>query len=277
MSHQSRLLVADHSLARRLEHAEGSANIAFVDANLQLNPESGVTWRDFDGTYAMFDGPESPLTQTFGLGLFASPSHDSIAAIEAFFTERGAPVFHETCPIADVSLLLLLPERGYRPIEQTSVMYQALGESSVPAPRDNATLEARVVTSGEEQYWADTAALGWSEFPGLAEFMRGFGLITAHSRGTHCFLVEHAGEAIAAGALGIHDGVAILAGASTRPEWRGRGAQAALLRARLRYALSRGCDVALMGAQPGSGSQRNAERQGFRIAYTRTKWHLQQQ
>jgi hypothetical protein len=29
-----------------------------------------------------------------------------------------------------------------------------------------------------------------------------------------------------------------------------------------------------MGAAPGSASQRNAERQGFRIAYTRMKWRL---
>ena len=29
-----------------------------------------------------------------------------------------------------------------------------------------------------------------------------------------------------------------------------------------------------MAAEPGSGSQRNAERQGFRIAYARTKWQL---
>jgi hypothetical protein len=29
-----------------------------------------------------------------------------------------------------------------------------------------------------------------------------------------------------------------------------------------------------MVAQPGSASQRNAERHGFRIAYTRTKWQL---
>ena len=35
-----------------------------------------------------------------------------------------------------------------------------------------------------------------------------------------------------------------------------------------------GCDLAMMGAEPGSSSQRNAERQGFRIAYTRTKWIL---
>jgi len=29
-----------------------------------------------------------------------------------------------------------------------------------------------------------------------------------------------------------------------------------------------------MCALPGSGSQRNAERHGFRIAYTRMKWRL---
>jgi hypothetical protein len=28
----------------------------------------------------------------------------------------------------------------------------------------------------------------------------------------------------------------------------------------------------MMGANPGSGSQRNAERHGFRIAYTQIKW-----
>ena len=30
----------------------------------------------------------------------------------------------------------------------------------------------------------------------------------------------------------------------------------------------------MMGAAPGSSSQRNAERHGFRIAYTRIKWRL---
>jgi GNAT superfamily N-acetyltransferase len=66
--------------------------------------------------------------------------------------------------------------------------------------------------------------------------------------------------------------VAVLAGASTVPAWRGRGAQGALLRARLAHAASIGCDLAMMGAAPGSASQRNGERAGFRIAYTRIKW-----
>jgi hypothetical protein len=81
---------------------------------------------------------------------------------------------------------------------------------------------------------------------------------------------------VAAGGMSIHDGVALLAGASTIPEWRHRGAQGALLQSRLDYAVQAGCDLAMIGAEPGSASQRNAERQGFRIAYTRIKWALRQ-
>jgi hypothetical protein len=55
---------------------------------------------------------------------------------------------------------------------------------------------------------------------------------------------------------------------------RRRGLQAALLHERLRYAFDHGCDLAMMVAEAGSESQRNAERRGFRIAYTRTKWCL---
>jgi predicted acetyltransferase len=69
-----------------------------------------------------------------------------------------------------------------------------------------------------------------------------------------------------------HEGVALLAGASTVPSARRQGAQSALLHARLRHASTQGCDIAMMGAAPGSDSQRNAERQGFRVAYTRIKW-----
>lgn len=263
------MLVTDHSLAVRLERAEAFNCNAFVQARARLEPASGATSHDFNGTLATFDGAQSPLTQTFGIGLTAPPTNESMAEIERFFENRGAPVFHETCPLADTALLSLLPDRSYRPVDQTTVLYRELSIATLPKANALAT---RVIGAGEESMWADTAALGWSDFPELGEFMRNFGLITANAKGTRAFVVEQEGVPIATGALAIHDRVALLAGASTRPEHRARGAQAALLSARLRYALELGCDLAMMAAQPGSGSQRNAERQGFRIAYTRTKW-----
>ena len=108
----------------------------------------------------------------------------------------------------------------------------------------------------------------------MAHLVEELGRVMAVTSGTECFLAELEGRPIAAGAISIREGVALMAGASTIPEWRGRGAQNALFSARLRRAAAQGADLAMIVAQPGSASQRNAERQGFRIAYTRTKWEL---
>jgi GNAT superfamily N-acetyltransferase len=258
---------SDQTLSRRLERCEAKTNAAMVASRALLHPELGTTWFERAGAYAMYDGAGSPLTQTFGLGLFAVPRDEDLDALEQFFVEREAPVFHEVSPLADPETLVLLSRRGYRPVELTTILYRPV----VALQRTN-DVRTRVIEAGEEDLWSATSAAGWSEYPELADFMHDLGRVTAMSRGTLAFLAEIDGRPVATGALAIHDGVAILAGASTVPTERKQGAQRALLESRLQYAFEHGCDLATMGAQPGSASQRNAERQGFRIAYTRIKW-----
>jgi ribosomal protein S18 acetylase RimI-like enzyme len=60
-----------------------------------------------------------------------------------------------------------------------------------------------------------------------------------------------------------------LCGAGTLAEFRGRGLQTALLRARMAAALEAGCEYAVVVTNGGTTSQRNAERQGFRVAYSK--------
>lgn len=64
------MIFSDLDLSRKLERTEASANAAFIETRAKLNPEVGAEWIEVAGTYAMFDGVESPLTQTFGLGVF---------------------------------------------------------------------------------------------------------------------------------------------------------------------------------------------------------------
>jgi GNAT superfamily N-acetyltransferase len=109
---------------------------------------------------------------------------------------------------------------------------------------------------------------------GLGEFMLGFGRVSARCNGAYPYLAELDGKAISTGMLFIYENACILAGTSTIPEARNQGAQNALLAARLKFAAERGCKLAIMGAAPGSQSQKNAQKNGFNIAYTRTKWHL---
>jgi GNAT superfamily N-acetyltransferase len=266
--------LSEIALARRLERTEALMNAAFVEARAELQPGLCATWTDVAGAYAMFDGAGSPLTQSFGLGLFDPIGQAEIQALESFFERRGAQVFHEISPVADPSLLCLLNERGYQPIEFTSVLYRPTAVAIDSAgPRDE-QIVVRCTNPGEEDLWAETAAEGWGETAELAAFVRQLGKVAARSKGSLSLLAESAGQPIASASLGLGDRVAILAGASTIPSARNRGAQRALLQARLQIAAERGCDLVMMGAQPGSTSQRNAERQGFRIAYTRIKWHL---
>ncbi len=265
------MIFSDKSLSQKLERTEARANAAFVEARARLEPASGADWIDIDGTYAMFDSVESPITQTFGLGLFGEMTAAEFDALEAFFTNRNAPVFHEVSPLAGDGLMSPLYERGYRPIELTNVMFQELDSASPQA--ENPLITTRVSVTGEEELWARTSALGWStESEGLEEFMFGFGKISAGCDGGFPFLAELDGTPVSTGMLFIFDDVALLAGASTVPEGRRNGAQSALLHARLKFAFENGCTIATMGAHPGSQSQRNAEKNGFRVAYTRTKW-----
>jgi hypothetical protein len=266
-------VLSDHGLACRLERAEGVTNAHFVEARARLMPESGARWIEVAGAYAMYDGPRSPCTQTFGLGLFQKPANADMDALEAFFEERGAPVIHEVCPLSDKSLTLMLNERGYRPIEFSSVMYMPLSTRVRHAAAET-PVRVRVVREGERDLWARTAVAGWREYTEMTDVMEELMRVVAARQDGLSFLAELDGRPIAAGALAIHEGVALLAGASTIAEWRNRGAQRVLLEGRLEYAQSTGCDLAMICAEPGSASQRNAERQGFRIAYTRIKWQL---
>lgn len=265
----------DLALARRLERAEADANRRFVEAHARVEPTAGAEWRDISGTYAMFDGVGSPLTQTFGLGLFAPPAAEQLDQIERFFAVRGAATHHEVSPLAD-GTLPLLHARGYEPFEYSSVMCQPLGQAG-PAvgPARGAGLRVRRIAPDEQQAWAETAADGWGEMPDLRDFMLAFGRVIAAAEQCQAFVAELDGRMVGAAAMMTHGGVALLAGASTVPNARRHGVQAALLAARLASAVDTGCDLAMMCAAPGSGSQRNAERNGFRICYTRLKWRRQ--
>lgn len=270
----SNTLVTDHALAARLERAEARANVASIESRAAIEPQVGATWIELDGTFALFDGPRSPLTQTFGLGMCGAPTPASLDAIETFFSSRDSDTMHETCPLGDPGLLLILPDRGYRPIEQSAVLYQRLSAATHDVTEPDSRIDVRVSSAREAHLWTSITSRGWGDMPELAQFMLDFGHIYASAAGTVSFIAEFNGEPAAAAALSIRDGVALLGGASTIPSFRCRGLQAALLRARLAHGVRAGCDLAMMVAAPGSGSQRNAERRGFRIGFTRTKWAL---
>jgi GNAT superfamily N-acetyltransferase len=264
------MLFADLSLARRLERAEGYACAQFAAARKRLFPDSSSAWTESAGAYLTFDGVEAPTTQSFGLGVFVELTPAVLADAEAFFFDRGTAATHEICPLVGPAALQLLCERAYWPVEVSNVLFRSIEK---PDPLIESGTRVRAIGAADAELWTGVSTRGWThEHPELEDFLRQMGKLVVNREGSACFLAEIDGQPGAASALAIHEGVALFAGAATVPELRRRGLQTALLRARLRYAYEIGCDLAMMAAEAGSNSQRNAERQGFHVAYTRIKW-----
>jgi hypothetical protein len=183
-----------------------------VGTKARVNPASGAACTEIAGAYAMFDGAASPLTQTFGLGMAGAVQTADLDRLERFFTSRGAPVHHEVSPLAGVELMATLAERGYRPIEFTSLLYRPIHPGLKLVRRESDGIRVRRVEAEEHETWVATAAEGWREAGDFTSLMRDVIGVFEHCAGWTPFLAEQGGQPIAAGALSIIDGVGL---------WRG--------------------------------------------------------
>jgi hypothetical protein len=271
------MIYADKDLARRIERGEAAGARAWAEGYQRLFPGDGVEWLEVAGRCAVFAGPDSPVTQVQGSWMGVPVSEEDLNRIEDFFFSRKTRVQVVVCPLAHPSLLGGLAERGYTVAEMENVLAMPLDEKSVGAP-PTSEVEVRRVKPGEGQQWAETVARGFIEEPEfipagsdlkLDESFFRMLLAGEGAEGYFNFASFIGGRMIGGGGLFIHEGVAMMNGASTLAAFRRRGAHSVLHFARLAHALNAGCDLARVVTQPGSTSQRNAERRGFRVVYTR--------
>lgn len=93
---------------------------------------------------------------------------------------------------------------------------------------------------------------------------------------TQLFVAELDGEPMAVAAVSDHERLAALTHANTRTEFRRRGAQTALIRARLNWAAERGCDVAFSETYAFlASSYNNLGRHGIKELYQRQIWRFE--
>lgn len=267
------MLFADPALARRLETTDALAGVEFARSWARFNSFTGEVFLPVAGGHAGFGGIDSPLTQAFGLGLDGPVTEADMIAMEEFYRGHNSPANIETCPLADPSLFKLLNERGYRPIEYSNVLVRELtGDDSRAWPDTKNKVRVRRPAKDEAESYSLVVMKSFfesTEFP--PEFLNIF-KSCFFAAGTFFFLAEVDGVPAGGGMMSIHRGVASFGGAGTLPEFRNRGVQTALLLARIALAAESGCELAMVASSPGSGSQRNVERLGFRVVYTRTKF-----
>lgn len=259
---------ADHELARRLELLAAEEMRRFVRTACDMDPFAEAALLDVAGGVAAYLGAGSPVNQSVGLGFAGPVDAQDIRAIEAFFCERSQRGLVVLSPLADHSVLTQLGRRGWRLDGFENLLVRSLAD--VPQ-REESDVEIVHVSDDEHRdLWGHIAAIGFSAPLEPLPEQLALGRIVSRRPGATLLLALVDGRPAGTGELYCEDGVAWLSADATLPHFRRRGVQRALQLERLRLGADAGCELAVSEALPGSASQRNMERLGFRVAYTRS-------
>lgn len=259
---------ADLTLARRLEGADAAKYADYAHARPNVAPELNPAVLPIAGGLAVYAGDNSPYSRAVGLGLAGPVAAAEFDRVDAFYRGYGIPGQVSLCPLADRSLLELVNRAGYRIEMFMHAWYRDLARGKVD-PELASGIVARPIRPDEAALWVRVAFGGGLDSDDAQPSRTAIIAAYPYMAHTTCYLAWLDGMPAGAAALAWHDGVASLFGASTLPSCRNRGVQAALLAVRLADAAAAGCDLALIHTEPGSPSQRNVERLGFRLAYTK--------
>ena len=262
---------ADRALATRVEALAALGMRRFAEATASRYPEVSATWAEVGGGIAAYLGDGSAVSGTAGFGMRGEVSTADVVALECFFLKRRERPLAGVCPFAHPSAARAFEERGWTIGSFENVLVRGI-DPVEPLPEPDEHVEVRLAHSPDElELWALMVANGFAapDDPTPAEMQLGRAAVV---RSDSSFLVGYVdGKPAGTGELQIEAGVGWLSADTTLPQFRGCGVQRSLQCARLELARAAGCDIAVSESAPGSGSQRNMERLGFRVAYTRVE------
>jgi GNAT superfamily N-acetyltransferase len=234
--------------------------------------ELGIASAEIGGaTCVAFRAPTTMLNRALGVGIDRPVSDDDVQAIMHFFTGRAARFAVPVAPTAQPeSLEEMLRARGFDPAGYAWMKFRR----GTHRPGNVAT-DLHIEEIGSERA-GDFGAVAAEAFELPPTSERWLSQIVG-APGWHCFVGYAGHEPAAAGALYVDGAVAWLGVAGTRPQFRGRGAQGAILAARI--ATAKGLGVETLVTETGervpgrpSASYRNILRAGFEEAYLRPNY-----
>ena len=259
----------DQALARRFESCEEIPQVLYARAFLKTRPEIGAAEEEICGGHVIFAGLGSPIGHAAGIGFDRPFTSDDLDCVEHFYRAHGAPSQVDLTPLHAPEVFEMFKERGYALAELNNVLYRKLdaGEE-FPAPPAGCTIRRSPIEEAE----VTSSIVETAFFPdGAPEAFRGLITPLYQMENALAFAASIDGKLVACGAglvIPEHK-VFALCGAGTLAAYRGRGLQTALLRARMSAAVAAGCEYAVVVTNGGTTSQRNAERLGFRVAYSK--------
>jgi GNAT superfamily N-acetyltransferase len=256
-----------------LPAAERGELEAFVDLYDAAMPDLGARVERIGGAtcLALEAAPGSAMfNRALGLGLERPSTEEDVEEVVRLYRELGVEWCAAVAPQAQpAEIASWLGTRGFVPGYAWAKFRRGLDQ----LPDGAGELRVERVSGLEANTFAELFIRGY----GVPESMLGWLAQLPDRAGWDCFVAYDGTVPAATGALYVTNGVGWLGIAATLPEHRRRGAQTALLSARIRAAAADGCEVVvtetgeLLEGKP-SSSYRNILRAGFELDYVRPNY-----
>jgi hypothetical protein len=219
--------------------------------------------------------PGSALfNRVLGLGLAEPATEAALDEIDAFFSRRGLTYGIPLTPNAQPrELPEWLEARGFRRGYAWTKFARRAGPTNDLDHLLGSSFRVEAVSADRADVFADVFLGAY----GTPEVTRSLLERLPRSEGWHCFVAFDGDEPAATGSLFVTGAVGWVGAGGTLPEFRRRGAQGALLAARIDAGIAAGCETLVtetgepIDGQPG-GSYRNLVRAGFEPLYVRQNY-----
>jgi GNAT superfamily N-acetyltransferase len=256
----------DASLAMMFERSQAQAMVELSDESRPV----ADGWMTFAGVGAF-------VNKACGLGLAGPVPKGTVEEVIDFYATRGAEPKVELCPYVHPSLLQALGQHDFRLQEFENVLFRRLEKAEdlrllLPGGWPTGLVVERVDAKDAQavERYVDVTLSGFMpEGQPVSEGFRASALRAPQLPHYDSFLARLDGKPVGAGGSATRDNHTTLFGASVLPAYRKRGVQQALVVARLERARARGSALAIVVSHPGQGTERNAQRLGFHMAYSR--------
>jgi GNAT superfamily N-acetyltransferase len=251
-----------NELVRRIERLVAPEPLAAANGG-----EPGVAIAQFGRTIATKARGGRPSNKVF---CFSDDDLGRLDDILAYYAVDGLePTFYLTPVGFTPRVAVTLGAAGFAQHEFQQAILYGVPSTELTSPPAAIVIE-RVTAENQDEY-VRTLADGF-EWPAEWREVAMAGARRASTSDGQRFLARYNGEPAAVATLRTREGVASLGGGATIPAQRGKGCHRALVRHRLDVAYMLGCTLVIGSAAFGSGSFRNQQRAGLRLAYIESGW-----
>ena len=272
---ESPQIFIDEHTARICEQVEAMHLRQQAEMCTQIYPERQILMQSamkggiLIRTLAQFDGK---LNRVIGCAKDAPIGEDDLKELESIYAAIGVKPQIHMSPFAQAYDRNALLTQGYIENKVLSTYWYDIRkwptETASDAPQD---VVVRPAEPHEAEQFIAASVAGFQDKGRDADLLRLLAELAIRRMNMLYFALVD-GEIAGTAAMAVMDtpegGAAHFYLDSTMPQYRGRGVHRALIRARLRAAHQLGICLVTDITTVGDGSARNAERAGFRLAYT---------